>query len=1012
MTTRTKSPRWIAALLAGALVAFGGVARAGDEGEEAAAALVRRARTAEAVDRDVQGAIALYRKAIEAGVTGDAVKEAWVRLARLLEQTGKNSEALTALTTLTDRFADKLSDAEKKEVHEAMGRLLPPGAHGRSPLGDVFVRAAGEAASGPDARTAAGAPSPMDAKIVALLAKYEAADPQSRESVRDELINILRPVGADAVPALTRALRSESPVRAKLAAELVAMFGGVPAVAALEKTIVEGDPFARGAAIEGLAQVTTRSPETSAALVAAVDRLMAMPALADRRQRLRSLEASHLSSAELLARYDAGGEGAGEWLMVAVARSAPTALARVLEIAKVGGVVDPAVVESLATAAGPVGGPNAYWVEGRLVVKLEPRSNTLDAASRLTILRVLLAQEPTQARLAQAAAVAGVLLSNTSATTAREAAEAVWSRVLGVADESVREAAARSLLDYGVGIPPTVLAKEPERRAFEAVAGRLAGQGVLWMLLHPAAEAGNDFWVPFLRALSTAVPTDVAAVVNNLIGPSDSKWEVAEQLVAALEAGASPVPAILQWLSQIGQGSIDWSSRPPLHQAQALPIAGLRERILKVLLSQERSGLEDQVARVASALMTGDATTADAVRRQVWARVMTQATTPAGKRLAYELLLGDVQPPDEAYRDSAGRETIARAWVGLANAVSAATAAQAAIQSGQRLPEFWEVVFTAWRVEGPQRAKALLGVVHGVVTWDAKGLPDARWLDVLAAYAGPQGGWPDLALRGAARTNDPRFLEVLRAGGFLRARDKNVTRPAMSALLDYAGPGRDAAIREVLDDPQVADETKGGVLGALGRAPAGSPDRKILVDVAAKGSDVRFTNAAAQAVERLAAAGDRETLATLVAAQTEAAARNQDAYRLALIYAARTLHLKEAVPFLLEQFRGGYEKAASDALDDIRSYYERAALYEDLAQGATERRKDLSKLLDDPDPEIRRAAVLSLGAMGDKEALPRLVRIAKEEKDARVRSAALEAVERLARTTPAAPAPTPSKPGG
>src|SRR5258708_14452631 len=117
----------------------------------------------------------------------------------------------------------------------------------------------------------------MDAKIVALLAKYENADANSRGIVRDELIQILRPVGEDAVPALTRALRSENPVRARLAAELVAMFGGARAVAALEKTILEGDPFARGAALEGLAQVA-KTPETSAALPVSIDRMLPVPA--------------------------------------------------------------------------------------------------------------------------------------------------------------------------------------------------------------------------------------------------------------------------------------------------------------------------------------------------------------------------------------------------------------------------------------------------------------------------------------------------------------------------------------------------------------------------------------------------------------------------------------------------------------------------------------------------------------------------------------------------------------
>jgi HEAT repeat protein len=126
--------------------------------------------------------------------------------------------------------------------------------------------------------------------------------------------------------------------------------------------------------------------------------------------------------------------------------------------------------------------------------------------------------------------------------------------------------------------------------------------------------------------------------------------------------------------------------------------------------------------------------------------------------------------------------------------------------------------------------------------------------------------------------------------------------------------------------------------------------------------------------------------------------------------ASATLHLKEAIPFLLDQYRAGYETQAGGALDAIRRYYDRIASFESF-QGGAEERKGLAKLLEDPDPEIRRAAVLSIAALGDKDALPRLVKFAKEEKDARVRTAALEAVERLARSassTPPSPAPPPA----
>jgi hypothetical protein len=1003
MTPTTKSPRWIALVLAGAMGAFGGVARAG-EGEEDAAALLRHARTAEAVDRDVPGAIALYRKAIDAAVTGDAAREAWLGLARLYERTGKSSEALKAWDQITERFSEKLTDAEKKEAHEAIGRLLPPGAHGRSPLGDVFVRPAGDATG-----AASDAPSPMDAKIVALLAKYESAEPQNRGSVRAELINILRPVGADAVPALTRALRTENPVRARLAAELVAMFGGVRAVAALEKTIVEGDPFARGAAIEGLAQVA-KTPETSAALTATIDRLLDMPALADRRARLRDIEAGHLTDAQLVARYDAGGEAAGTWLTAAVARNSPLALAKVLDVAKAGGAVPEAMLDSLATAAGGQGNLYTSWEAGRLVSRNAPRSTALDAAARLTILKVLLAQEPTARRLSQAAEVASVTATVGPEEAARQGAEAVWTRVLGVADPEVRLATARELLRLAVGIPPAVLTEEEARHeppGFAATAPALL-RGTWnfngWTLLHPAAEAGNAFWVPLLEAADGLAPGEDGNFRNALQQVRDATERLARvgQVLDAVEAGAPATPAVRTFLTEsTGTSSLTWTARGAVAVPDIAMPAGLRARVVKVFLRQPGPEAARQTALVTAALLGTAGADRDAARRLVWTAA-TSPGEPARRDLATELLRVGVEPPPETYADPRGRDAIARAWARLA--VTEVAPLGAAVQDALTRPEVWDVLFAAWAVDGPDAGRALMRAMTNVaVPHDARGFADPRWLDVLKTYVGgPANSVPYLPLYGAARTNDPRFLELLRAGDFLHLAEDAMAGTAAAALFEYAGPGRLEALREAVLDPAVRDHAKQGLAQALAGRPIGSPEHAILLDYAARAAPT-----SGFAVLELAQIGDREGLAKVLEGQTGAAARTRDSFRLSLIAAARRLHLKEAVPFLLEQFRGGYEKEASEALDDIRSYYERAALYEDLAQGSTERRKDLAKLLEDKDPEIRRAAVLSLGAMGDKEALPRLVRIAKEDQDPRVRAAALEAVERISRATPPAP-----KPGG
>src|SRR5207247_10831085 len=120
----------------------------------------------------------LYMKSIEVGGAGDAARDAALRLSRLLEQTGKTSEALEAWKTLSDRFGEKLSDAEKKEAHEAIGRLLPPGGHARSPLGEVFVR--------PLAGTAAAPESPLTTKVLAMIALYAEATGEARHTLRIE----------------------------------------------------------------------------------------------------------------------------------------------------------------------------------------------------------------------------------------------------------------------------------------------------------------------------------------------------------------------------------------------------------------------------------------------------------------------------------------------------------------------------------------------------------------------------------------------------------------------------------------------------------------------------------------------------------------------------------------------------------------------------------------------------------------------------------------------------------
>jgi HEAT repeat protein len=65
-------------------------------------------------------------------------------------------------------------------------------------------------------------------------------------------------------------------------------------------------------------------------------------------------------------------------------------------------------------------------------------------------------------------------------------------------------------------------------------------------------------------------------------------------------------------------------------------------------------------------------------------------------------------------------------------------------------------------------------------------------------------------------------------------------------------------------------------------------------------------------------------------------------------------------------------------------------------------------MLDDPDPDLRVAAILSYGAIAGRDGLPRLLRLAKDEKDPGIRRTILETIDRIAKSPPpAAPPATP-----
>ena len=224
--------------------------------------------------------------------------------------------------------------------------------------------------------------------------------------------------------------------------------------------------------------------------------------------------------------------------------------------------------------------------------------------------------------------------------------------------------------------------------------------------------------------------------------------------------------------------------------------------------------------------------------------------------------------------------------------------------------------------------------------------------------------------------------------------------------LYYTGSGRRAYVLDALKDARAVPVYLDP--GSLVEILAGDPDpatRESLIQLAGD----RNSPGAPEAVSGLVVRRDSKEILRLADAETAAASPAPEEYRRALIDAVTRLHIREAIPFLLREFKEGLSDEGAKAMDRIREYHERLAKFEGWSKGDEAGRRDLTALLHDEDPEIRRAAVLSVAAMGDTEALPTLVKIAKEDKDPRVRAAVFEAVERISKEAAKRP-PNPATP--
>jgi hypothetical protein len=280
-----------------ALALLASPARAGD-GDDAAAWL-RKGKAAESIDHDVAKAVEHYRQALAAAGVTEAGLAAGLRLGELLEAAGDTKGALATARELAQRFVSVMDEPTKDRVLDALARLMPPGSKERTPLGVVVV-------AGPVSASFVAEPSPLVRRFQDAFSELSLADLRGGEYTRwrAELLDKLRPLGADALPVLEWMIRSENLRKSTEAMSLLT--AGFPAecISLLERLALDADVLVRGPALSALMKL-----QASPAKWAALDRLRKAPSLAAQADVLRSRMATEMSEEALLAQHALGGRG-------------------------------------------------------------------------------------------------------------------------------------------------------------------------------------------------------------------------------------------------------------------------------------------------------------------------------------------------------------------------------------------------------------------------------------------------------------------------------------------------------------------------------------------------------------------------------------------------------------------------------------------------------------------------------------------------------------------------------
>ena len=253
-------------------------------------------------------------------------------------------------------------------------------------------------------------------------------------------------------------------------------------------------------------------------------------------------------------------------------------------------------------------------------------------------------------------------------------------------------------------------------------------------------------------------------------------------------------------------------------------------------------------------------------------------------------------------------------------------------------------------------------------------------------------GTPSWMWSAAAMTKDPAFLAVIEKNLAVLHQSYGVRQ----ALYGFRKHADVTAFAMRVLDAEPAGLNTWALESLLGK----HEDPKVWAKIV---SVARGPNAATVLASRLSA-GDPKQRALLLelfawAREHAYTDRKFQSVRTVLIGCAMRLNLREAVPFLL----GVYEAPRNDeerqsamaAMDAIRDHHERLAFFASWGADESGERKVL-EMIEDEDPAIRRAAVMSLAALQGPRALPRLLDVAKSDKVEAVRQAALEAIERVA----------------